>query len=241
MSRRRPFWLPVLAAMLATAGFVALGVWQLHRAAEKRALIDMIRQGTAAPTQPLPDSPAGLARLAYHRARAHGHFLPGHQFLLDNKILHGRLGFDVLTPFVLEDGRTVLVDRGWTPAGPDRKPIRSITLDATGPMEIAGRIWLPEAGVAVVPALAAEQAGQWPRLTTRIDYPALSGALGRPLVHAVLRADGGASWVLAPRPLRPTFGPARHYGYAAQWFALALTVIIVTVALLYRRRRRSEA
>jgi len=238
---RRPAWLPLVAALLVTAGFVALGVWQLQRAAEKRALIEMIEQGTAAPAVPLPATRAGLARGEYHRVRARGHFLVERQFLLDNQILDGRVGFDVLTPLALADGRTVLVDRGWIGAGPGREPVGPVGPDDAGPLEVTGRIWLPESGLAIGAALAPSQAGTWPRLTTRVDFAALSGALGQPLVHAVVRAQGDAPWVLQPRPLKPEFGPARHYGYAVQWFALALTVVVVTVTLQYRRRTRSDA
>lgn len=231
----RPAWVPLLAATAAFVLFCGLGVWQVQRAGEKRALIARIERGAAAPVRALPADADELRRLAYARVRARGEFRAQRQFLLDNRIHEGRPGYDVLTPLVLADGRTVLVDRGWVPAGPRREPQVPVALAAAGPVTVSGRLSLPEPGIALGPALA--PGGGWPHTITRVDYAALERALGRELVPAVIRADGDAPWVLQPRGLEPAFGPMRHYGYAVQWFALALTVVVVTGALSWRRRR----
>ncbi|MBE2293473.1 MAG: hypothetical protein IAF00_00925, partial [Phycisphaerales bacterium] len=70
---------------------------------------------------------------------------------------------------------------------------------------------------------------RWPRVIPYVDYPQLSTILGYPLQPAVI--------LLAPeapdgywRDWRPRFGglgPERHRGYAVQWFALAVTLIIL--------------
>lgn len=233
---RRPRWLPLAAAGIAFVLFAGLGVWQIQRAAEKEQLLAAIERGTRAPIE-LPYADSALARAEFRRVRAQGRFLTERQFLLDNRLLDGRVGYDVVTPLILADGRTVLVDRGWLPAGPQREPRGEVALDVSGPVTVTGRLWRPDPAVALGPAVA-PSSGEWPRTVTRIDYEALGQELGRSLVPAVIRAERGTPWVLTPRPLEPRFGPERHYGYAVQWFALALTVLIVTVALQWRRRRR---
>lgn len=242
MSARRPAWLPLAAAAVCALLFVGLGTWQLQRADDKQALIAAIERGADAPAVALPQESGALAERAWRRVRVQGRFLAGRQFLLDNRIHEGRAGFDVLTPLLRPDGRAVLVDRGWVPAGPRREPQAPIALDAPGSVTVTGRLWLPEAGLALGPALApvAGDEPRWPRLVTRVDYAAMGRALGRDLVPAVVRADGEAPWVLTPRPPAPAFGPARHYGYAVQWFALALTVVAVTLILRLRRRRKDD-
>lgn len=240
-ARRRPAWLPLVAAAACTALFAGLGTWQLERAGDKRALLAAIERGTEAPALALPDETGALAARAWRRVRVYGRFLGGRQFLLDNRIHEGRVGFDVLTPLVRAGGRAVLVDRGWVPAGPRREPLVPIALEVSGALTVSGRLWLPEPGLALGPALAPAAGGApWPRLATRVDYAAMGRALGRELVPAVVRADGDAPWVLTPRPPAPAFGPARHYGYAVQWFALALTVMAVTLILRLRRGRRDD-
>ncbi len=236
-ARRRPGWLPLVAASIAFALFVGLGVWQLQRAAEKEQLLAAIERGARAAPIELPYADSALAGAEFHRVRAQGQFLGERQFLLDNRLLDGRVGYDVITPLVLADGRTVLVDRGWLPAGPRREPQGDVALEMTGPVTVTGRLWRPDPAVALGPAVA-PSSGEWPRTVTRIDYQALGQELGRTLTPAVIRAERGAPWVLTPRPLEPRFGPERHYGYAVQWFALALTVVVVTGALRWRRRQR---
>ncbi len=44
-----------------------------------------------------------------------------HQFLLDNMTHAGRAGYEVLTPLLLDDGRVLLVNRGWLPLPDGRR------------------------------------------------------------------------------------------------------------------------
>ena len=230
---------PWLAAVLAVTLFSGLGLWQLERAADKRAMIAALEGASGSPAEALPGDAAALRALAFRAVHIRGRFLE-RQFLLDNRLLEGRPGFDVLTPLVLSDGRVILVDRGWVPAGPQRQPQGQLAPPSRQPVSVRGRLWLPQAGIGLGPALAPVEADGgdrvWPRMATRVEFPALEAALGRELIPAVVRADGDAPWLYRPRPLRPAFGPMRHYGYAFQWFALALTVVIVSGVLLRRRR-----
>jgi len=237
MTRRRPRWLPLAAALAAMSLFAGLGVWQVERAGEKQALVDKLGSDAGAPHTRLPSGTEALRDMAFERIRVAGRFETGRQFLLDNRILDGRTGYDVLVPLRLADGRLVLVDRGWVPAGPGRAPSAPVGLDATGPVVVTGRVWLPESGIGLGQALAPPGTSAWPRTATRVDFEAMGRALGHALAPAVIRASGNAPWILRSRPLSPHFGPRRHYGYALQWFALALTVLIVTLWQSLRRRR----
>lgn len=218
--------------------FSGLGIWQLQRAAEKRAVIASLEDERRPALERVPGTPEALRGAARRAVRIHGRYAGERQFLLDNRILEGRPGFDVLTPLVLEDGRRVLVDRGWVAAGPGREPVESVSITLDDRVMVEGRLWLPEAGIALGDAVT--PGDDWPRLVTRIDFAALEAALGRPLVPAVIRAEGEAPWLFRPRDLQPRFGPMRHYGYAFQWFALALTVLAVACLLEWRRRRMDK-
>jgi hypothetical protein len=102
-------FVPRPVATIATAAavflFVALGDWQLERAAEKRALYDDFAR--AEPALPLP--PASVAVPRYQRVTASGSYDSSHQFLLDNMSESGRAGMHVLTPLLLADGGAVVV------------------------------------------------------------------------------------------------------------------------------------
>lgn len=240
MSRRRPAWLPLLAALAATALFTGLGLWQVDRARQKGEWVAAIERGDQVPAVALPADPARFGALAWQRVRVTGRLRGDRQFLLDNRIHDGRVGFDVLVPLVRGNGDVILVDRGWVAATSAREPARPIGLRRPGEVEVRGRLWRPGAGLAVGPALAAGNGG-WPRITTRIDYEALGAALGVPLLPAVIRADPSLDWSFQPRALRPRFGPMRHVGYAVQWFALALTVLAVCAWFWFRRGRSDKS
>lgn len=239
MNRHRPSWLPLSAAFVATALFAGLGMWQLDRAREKGEIMAALERGDAAPVAVLPADSSEFAALAFRRVRVTGELRGQHQFLLDNRIHEGRAGFDVLVPLVRGNGDTILVDRGWVPATIGREPAAPIHLQLAGEVEARGRLWLPEPGLPLGPAVTQNDGG-WPRLVTRIDYDALGRALGTELQPAVIRLEPSLPWALEPRPLAPPFGPMRHLGYAVQWFALALTVVVVTAALWWRHRRRKR-
>ena len=88
-------WALALGAAACAAG-IALGIWQSHRAEEKRALE--------------AHAPALEAR---------GVFLPELTVLIDNRMRHQRAGYEVVTPLRTAAG-ALLVNRGWIAAGASR-------------------------------------------------------------------------------------------------------------------------
>lgn len=236
---RRPRWLPLAASVVATALFAGLGFWQLERARDKGDLLAALERSKTAGAITLPAATDRLAALRYQRVRLTGRLDGKRQFLLENRIHEGRPGFDVLVPLVRGNGDTILVDRGWVPADGRRHPARPVALDRAGEVEVRGLLWLPGDGIELGPALVPSADG-WPRRATRVDYEAMGRALGTRLVPAVIRLEPSVPWALEYRSLRPRFGPMRHIGYAVQWFALALTVVVITALLLHRGRRRNR-
>src|SRR5213596_1015033 len=102
MNRARLGWYAL--ALCGTAAFAALGTWQLDRAHQKeRALAAFAAASSAAPRElsaVLGEDTAlsGLPR----RVRARGHYDDATTVLLDNQVLDGKPGLDVLTLFVPE-------------------------------------------------------------------------------------------------------------------------------------------
>ncbi|WP_277872353.1 SURF1 family cytochrome oxidase biogenesis protein, partial [Vulcaniibacterium tengchongense] len=108
-----------------------------------------------------------------------------------------------------------------------------------GPQRLRGLLAPPPStGLALGPALAREGEA-W--LMTRVDMAAIAQATGLERMPAprVLRLDPGLPLGYARdlRLLANTLPPERHRGYAVQWFALALTVLVVALVLSLRRRR----
>jgi surfeit locus 1 family protein len=225
---------PGVPATLFTAFFLplllALGAWQVDRAGEKQALYDDFAAGGAAVE--LLGSSRGLDELRrYAPVQATGTYLPERQFLLDNMVEGGVAGYRVLTPLLLEEGAAVMVDRGWVPRDFSASAPPEIGVD-DGRRTVRGLLdRLPRAGI----ALETEVAPGWPKV---VQFPAideLSAMLGLELVPGLVLLDP-ADPEGYRRDWRPSdFGPERHIGYAFQWFALAVTLVVLYLAWSFRK------
>jgi surfeit locus 1 family protein len=137
-----------LAALVAFAGFVALGVWQLERRVWKLDLIERVDQRVHAAPAAAP-GPADWPKVSaaadeYRRVRLTGAFEPGRETLVQATTELGP-GFWVLAPFRTTEGFAVLVNRGFVPS--DRRDPASRAAPA-GRTEITGllRITEPKGG-----------------------------------------------------------------------------------------------
>ena len=234
-SRRR--LLPTLAVAALLPLLLWLGIWQLGRAAEKRALVEAFAaaQGAA----PVPFA-ADLPR--FSRVAARGRWDPSRQFLLDAMVHQGRAGFRVRTPLLLADGRVLLVDRGWVAGDPARRALPDVAFAAgDAPVEAVGLVdELPRAGVATAPAAAPTDAG-WPRVVLYPSREALAAALGAPVEPRLLRLDPAAADGYQ-RGFAPDFGVSRerHLAYAATWFALAATLLALWIRATLRAKEEGR-
>jgi len=222
-----------LGTLALLALLISLGRWQLARAEQKRVLYAEFAAGSDA-TVSLSGAGAG-ALTRYQHVRASGHYSGEHQFLLDNMTLEERAGFRVLTPFVLDDGRTLLVDRGWIPLGQTRTDWPALTT-SSGPREIRGRVDdLPVPGIRLA-GLATESApGAWPRLVNYPERAELEAALGVPLYPRIVLLDSDQADGFTRAWAPPGFPPVRHIGYAVQWFAMALALAVLYLMVNLRK------
>ena len=81
-----------------------------------------------------------------------------------------------------------------------------------------------------------EPASGWPRVLQFPTRDEIEAQTGLHLVEGVMLLDDEAADGYA-RGWRPVeFGPERHLGYAVQWFALALTLVIIWIVVNWRKR-----
>lgn len=227
LGRFAPRPIPTVFAGVAIALFVVLGNWQLGRAEQKRALAGNFEAG--GPPIDWQQLPPGAPR--YQRVRIGGHYDPGHQFLLDNMSHESVAGVEVLTPFFLDDGTAVIVNRGWLPFGATRQDLPDVAVDGER-RTIVGRIdELPRPGI----WLKAPPATGWPRLVQYPKMDELAAALGRNLAPQQVLLDPGVpdgyirAWTVAGTTVD------RHIGYAVQWFAFAAVAGALWFVLSFRK------
>lgn len=224
----RPRGLTSLVALLLFALLIGLGFWQLDRAQQKKALQAAFAIQSAHAPLALERLDPGALTSRYRRVSARGRYDGEHQVLFDNQISEGRPGYHVLTPLKLASGGAILVNRGWLVADPARRRTPDVAV-SEAEVIVQGRIGQP-----ANPGLQfAEQGEEWPRVVQSVDYQRLSQALGYPLLPALILLDADAEqgyrrdW----QPRFGGFGPARHYGYAVQWFALALALAVIYIVM----------
>ena len=231
----KPALLPSIAALLVLLLLLALGFWQLDRARQKEDLKSAFTFSSMQPSVPLSALDPGDSASRYRRVTVSGHYDSNHQILLDNQIYQGQPGYHVFTPLKRSHGLAILVNRGWVPLGESRQhlPVIEVTGASLG---IEGHLAQPaNPGL----RLGEPMAGQttWPMVVQYLDLAAVTKQLGYPVLPAVLNLDPRSQhgyerhWQLN----FTGFGPERHRGYAVQWFALALTLIIIYLVVNTRR------
>lgn len=216
-------WSLLTVTLLAVVGvcvLLALGVWQVERRAWKLALIHRvdtrIHAAPMAPPGPADWAFVNAGNSEYRHVRVRGHFLNGRETPVEAVTEKGG-GFWIMTPFVTDQGYTVLVNRGFVPEE-KRDPASRPAGEPGGETTVTGllRITEPKGGF-----LRANdpRAGRW----YSRDVAAIAAARG--LVEAApyfIDADA------TPNPgglpaggLTVVNFPNSHLVYAVTWFVLA--------------------
>jgi cytochrome oxidase assembly protein ShyY1 len=146
-------------------------------------------------------------------------------------------GYQVLTPLTRPGGRMVLVNRGWVPFLGSRANLPDISLKATGPLTISGRVGkLPAAGLATGRAPPPAN-GPWPKVTSFPTIAQLSAVLGQPLEPRVILLDPQAPEGYV-RDWRPPGIPAmQNFAYAFEWWCFAVAAVVIWLVLSTQRLR----
>lgn len=231
---RPPLWsiLPMLAFM---ALFLSLGSWQVQRGLSKTRLEQAFQTVSRSEPMVLDSRSDAPDALAAPLAEAQGEYAPNLQILLDHQTRERVPGYRVWTPLRVADGGWVMVDRGWVPADPDRSQLPDLDVPAEL-REVRGH-WrpLPEPGLRI--GVQSCQPGTFPRVLSYPTVTELECLLGAPVAGGLLLLDAAEShgfvreWEL-PNPVPP----ARHYAYAAQWYAFAATLLFLFIKLNLKRQ-----
>jgi surfeit locus 1 family protein len=238
-ARRRPAWIPTVAAFVTVAVFVQAGNWQRERMHEKEALLAQMQAASKRPPVPLPQGIADWHAWRYRTVVVTGVFDAAHQILIDNKVHAGHVGFGVVAPFRLDDGRAVLIDRGFAAAGASRAELPD-PRPPQGTVTLRGRIDLPSAGYLELGELRAATGKLW----QNIDPQRFAQETGIAVLPIVVEAlDAPADDGLIRAVALPSTGIEKHLSYMLQWYTFAAMAVglwlwfAVRPRLLRARRR----
>lgn len=139
----RPQWLAlfVVVAAFAYLCFTVLAPWQLGKNTQtSRENAQISRSLGAEPlpvTSVLPHQDSAAPQEQWQRVTATGRYLPDAQVLARLRLIDGDPAFEVLVPFAVDGGPTVLVDRGYVrpvagsqPPAIDPPPSETVTITA---------------------------------------------------------------------------------------------------------------
>jgi len=215
---------PLIFGISGVAVLLALGFWQLQRLAWKEGVLADIAARMEAAPGPVPAAPTE-AEHEYRRVRAEGALLPGELHVYTSAPPRG-VGYRVVAPLELADGRRVLLDRGFVPVGEKDVP------RPTGHLSVEGTLLWPDETDGFTSPPDLEKNIWFAR-----EVGLMAEALGTEPVMVVTQASDDPA---APMPLPVGVNvPNDHLGYAVTWFGLAATWAAMSVHLLWRIRRRT--
>ena len=219
-----------LVGGLGLVALLSLGVWQLHRLDWKESILATItarinEAPVALPAQPVPEADA------YRSVSMTGEVLPEELHVYWVTSDQGP-GYRVISPFVTDRGRRVLLDRGFVTA--------KTKLDArsAGPATVTGNLLWPDEADGLTPA--PDSVGN---IWYARDVAAMAAKLDTQPLLVVTREVNPTPSVnsIMPLPVSTQKIPNNHMQYALTWFLLALVWAAMTGLFLLRSRKGASA
>jgi cytochrome oxidase assembly protein ShyY1 len=224
-----------------------LSNWQFTRNEERSAQLALVETNYDAPAVALDELiPAGSTldpADQWRQVRLEGEYVADDELLVRNRPHGGTSAFEVLVPFRLDDGRVLLIDRGWVAPGEDQPEPDAVPAPPSGAVTVIARLKpgepLPSSG-------RSAPEGQVPTINLALVADAIDPATAEDLeqsAYGIMVSEDPAP-ATRPNPLEaPSEDPGPHLSYAIQWilFAIMGFVFIGYVIRTERRHRREDA
>ncbi|AZK93452.1 MULTISPECIES: SURF1 family cytochrome oxidase biogenesis protein [Streptomyces] len=235
-----------LIGLVLVPAMIELGFWQFHRherRVEQNALIARNLDAKPVPVTELTSPGHRVPRSDYWRGVvATGTFDTAGEVVVRRRTdSDERVGYHVLTPLVLGDGRVVMVNRGWVPSATDPTAFPEVPAPPRGEITVTGRLKADETTKA---SGIKDLAGLPPRQVMLINSEQQAKLLGREVLGGYLELTGPEPAGNLPKPVHSPDHDSigAHMAYAIQWWLFTTAVPIGWVILVRRELRdRREA
>ena len=224
-------WRMTILMIALVSVLINLGCWQISRAHEKQKLLNHYAEAQS-------QAPVFLSNNFLSLADSQLVKLQGKYqetiFLLDNQHYQHNFGYDVISPLLLENGKIVLVDRGWIKGDNLRKKFESINTP-NFKLTLSGRVYTPSSKIWVL-GQDVEKKTDKMYIIERVDTKKLSLLLHKFVYPFIIRLNENESfgyvrdWPVVSMP------PEKHYGYALQWFMMAFVVLCIYFGICLKVR-----
>ncbi len=219
------------AVLITVAAFLLLSKlawWQWQRAEEKTRQLQQIaswQQQDGVPVTQLKE--LSLPALDGAPLRGQVRWLSPYIWLLDNQIVNGRVGYDVVVPVQAQDNK-FLLNLGWIEGRSDRADLPQVAIpeviELQGVLRTEPRPFLLGQNI--------ESASGYPQRIQAVLPLQLAEASGLQLADAVFYQQQ-SSFIPHYQPV--ILPPEKHRAYALQWALLAVAVVFVALAVRYQR------
>jgi surfeit locus 1 family protein len=222
---------PFLFGLIGATILVWLGTWQLQRLEWKRDILKEIEMRIDGPYQDIPPRAViDPERDRYTPVALVGEIGDGEVLVLVSQKRVGA-GYRVISPYTLNDGRTVLLDRGFTPVD-QRDADRS---RAGEEIEVQGNLHWPDDRTSSTPENDIAGNTWFAR-----DIDLMAEALGTEPLLVIARNISPADPQVTPLPVDTSGIPNDHLQYAITWYSLAVIWLVMTAAFLWRQSKGKE-
>ncbi|NIY82305.1 SURF1 family protein [Vibrio hepatarius] len=234
LSKKPTFWLGVLLTVVVFSVLINLGLWQLSRADEKQQLEQRLSERESAAMVPLAEiEVAKFDYLTGLRVEGIVRPMPSRYLLLDNQTHEGKVGYLAYQLVALANGKHVLLERGFVTAGGTRSHLPKVEW-LQEPLDIQARLYQRSTNP-LSDELMLEQGV--PSRIQNLNVVQLS-SLWRVDIEPYVLQPINKPWPY-PQPWVPIpLSSAKHFGYAVQWFSMAVVLVILSLWVLYRALRK---
>ncbi|MFT5161976.1 MAG: surfeit locus 1 family protein [Alteromonadaceae bacterium] len=224
-------WIPVVITLVSFAILARLGFWQLERGQQKTDRLEQIasyRQFDQIDFASLLKiieklEPTGI------NVKLNGQFSTPYRWLLDNKVVKGQPGYDILLALQPDGGeKSLLVNMGWVKGDyANRSELPKITIPSG---TVTFNAFVKAKDLASF-ALSTQSSNhqQWPLRTQQIDIKTLEQQSGLSFYPFIVIAQASEDFGFTHHYQPVVMQPQKHQAYAMQWFLLALAVLIVFI------------
>ena len=233
---------PTLIFAITFCGFIVLGFWQIDRADQKNVLNSNYtdRQQEATIVLDKNNIMDEKSSLLWRKVEFEGSFLNKQNIILDNQIFNQIAGFNIITPFKINGSNSiVLVNRGWHPNLKNREMLPVIN-EIKGERSLLGYIaGFPVSGIKLGKNNIETLNSQIFRFQ-RLDTLELNYFLSANVMPYMIYLDPIIDKEFYEIFKLPAPDSQKNYGYAFQWFAFAITLLIIFIRLSMTRKTNGK-
>lgn len=235
---KEPRWIvAVIVGVLISLVFIRLGMWQLDRLEERRDFNATVDARSAEPARPLEgivgQYEGRVDEMNHRRASVEGVYRIEDEFFSVGRLVDETSGTLIATPLDLDDGTVLIVVRGLVPPGTPGPPAQGYE-PPEGRVVLEGRLDDGEAATAIGEPEPPD--GDLVSLS-RLDLEYIDTWVDGDVLPMTLMLENQDPKDPEGVPVRvpsEVLTEGSHLGYAVQWFAFALIVLVGVAALVFR-------